>query len=51
LLSSKGKDLQLIQKPALEGEIKDSKADISLAENDIGYSPQISLSDGLASLV
>ena len=51
LLSSKGKDLQLIHKPALEGEIKDSKADISLAENDIGYSPQMSLSDGLASLV
>nr|AIF18249.1 NAD dependent epimerase/dehydratase family protein (galE, GALE) [uncultured marine thaumarchaeote KM3_82_C03] len=51
LLSSKGKDLQLIHKPTLEGEIKDSKADISLAENDIGYSPQMSLSDGLASLV
>ena len=51
LLSSKGKDLQLIHKPVLEGEIKDSKADISLAENDIGYSPQMSLSDGLASLV
>ena len=51
LLSCKGKDLQLIHKPALEGEIKDSKADISLAENDIGYSPQMSLSDGLASLV
>jgi len=51
LLSSKGKDLQLIHKPALEGEIKDSKADISLAENDIGYSPEVSLRDGLASLV
>ena len=51
LISSKGKDLQVIHKPALEGEIKDSKADISLAENDIGYSPQMSLSDGLASLV
>ena len=51
LLSGKEKDLQLIHKPALEGEIKDSKADISLAKNDIGYSPQIPLSDGLASLV
>jgi len=51
LISSKGKDLQVIYKPALEGEIKDSKADISLAENDIGYSPQVSLSDGLANLV
>ena len=51
LISSKGKDLQVIHKPALEGEIKDSKADISLAENDIGYSPQMSLSDGLASLI
>ena len=51
LISSKGKDLQVIHKPALEGEIKDSKADISLAENDIGYSPQVSLSDGLANLV
>ena len=51
LISSKGKDLQIIHKPALEGEIKDSKADISLAENDIGYSPQMSLSDGLASLI
>ena len=51
LISSKGKDLQIIHKPALEGEIKDSKADISLAENDIGYSPQMSLSNGLASLI
>ena len=51
LISSKGKDLQVIHKPALEGEIKDSKADISLAENDIGYSPQVSLSNGLTSLV
>ena len=51
LISSKEKDLQVIHKPALEGEIKDSKADISLAKNDIGYSPQVSLSDGLASLV
>ena len=51
LLSVKGKDLQLIHKPVLEGEIKDSKADISLAENDIGYSPEVSLRDGLASLV
>ena len=51
LISSKGKDLQVIHKPALEGEIKDSKADISLAENDIGYSPHVPLSDGLASLV
>jgi len=51
LISSKGKDLQLIHKPALEGEIKNSKANISLAKNDIGYSPQVSLSDGLASLV
>ena len=51
LISSKEKDLQVIHKPALEGEIKDSKADISLAKNDIGYSPQIPLSDGLASLV
>ena len=51
LISSKEKDLQVIHKPALEGEIKDSKADISLAKNDIGYSPQILLSDGLASLV
>jgi len=51
LISSKGKDLQVIHKPALEGEIKDSKADISLAKNDIGYSPQVSLSNGLTSLV
>ena len=51
LISSKGKDLQVIHKPALEGEIKDSKADISLAENDLGYSPQVSLSDGLTTLV
>ena len=51
LISSKGKDLQVINKPALEGEIKDSKADISLAENDIGYSPHVPLSDGLANLI
>ena len=51
LISSKGKDLPIIHKTAIQGEIKDSKADISLAENDIGYSPQMSLSDGLASLI
>ena len=51
LISSKGKDLQVIHKPALEGEIKNSKADISLAENDIGYSPHVPLSDGLANLI
>ena len=51
LISSKGKDLQSIHKPAIHGEIKDSKADISLAENDIGYSPEVSLRDGLAGLV
>ena len=51
LISSKKKEPHVIHKPALEGEIKDSKADISLAKNDIGYSPQMSLSDGLASLV
>ena len=51
LISSKGKDLPIIHKTAIQGEIKDSKADISLAENDIGYSPEVSLRDGLASLV
>ena len=51
LISSKEKDLQVIHKSALEGEIKDSKADISLAKNDIGYSPHVALSDGLANLV
>ncbi len=51
LISSKEKDPQVTHKAVKEGEIKDSKADISLAKNDIGYSPQMSLSDGLASLV
>ena len=51
LITSKGKDLPIIHKTAIQGEIKDSKADISLAENDIGYSPEVSLRDGLASLV
>ena len=51
LISSKEKDLPIIHKTAIQGEIKDSKADISLAENDIGYSPEVSLRDGLASLV
>ena len=51
LISSKGKDLQIIHKPAIQGEIKFSKADISLAKTDINYSPEVSLRDGLASLV
>ena len=50
LISSKGKDLQIIHKPPIEGEIKYSKADISLAETDIGYSPKVSLRNGLANL-
>jgi UDP-glucose 4-epimerase len=51
LISSKGKDLQIVHKPAIQGEIKFSKADISLAKTDISYSPEVSLCDGLASLV
>ena len=51
LISSKGKNLQIIHKPAIQGEIKFSKADISLAKIDINYSPKVSLRDGLASLV
>jgi len=51
LISSKGKDLQIIHKPEIQGEIKFSKADISLAKTDISYSPEVSLRDGLASLV
>ncbi len=50
LNSSKGKELQSIHKPAIQGEIKYSKANISLAENDIGYLPKVSLHDRLASL-
>ena len=51
LISSKGKDLQIIHKPEIQGEIKFSKADISLAKTDINYLPEVSLRDGLASLV
>ena len=51
LISSKGKDLQIIHKPERQGEVKYSKADISLAKTDINYSPEVSLRDGLASLV
>jgi len=51
LISSKGKDLQIIHKPERQGEVKFSKADISLAKTDINYSPEVSLRDGLASLV
>jgi UDP-glucose 4-epimerase len=51
LISSKGKDLQIIHKPEIQGEIKFSKANISLAKTDINYSPEVSLRDGLASLV
>ena len=51
LISSKGKEIQIIHKPAIEGEIKFSEADISLAKIDINYSPEVSLRDGLASLV
>ena len=51
LISSKGKELQIIHKPAIQGEIKFSKADISLAKTNINYLPEVSLRDGLASLV
>ena len=51
LISNSGKDLQIIHKPAIQGEIKFSKADISLVKTDISYSPEVSLRDGLASLV
>ena len=50
LISSKGKEMQIIHKPAIQGEIKFSEADISLAKTDIIYSPEMSLRDGLASL-
>jgi len=50
LISSKGKEMQIIHMPAIQGEIKFSEADISLAKTDIIYSPEMSLRDGLASL-
>jgi len=42
-----GIDIKPILEPERPGDIKDSFADISLAKNVLGYSPKVSLNDGL----
>lgn len=46
-----GKVPQVIHAPAREGDIKRSFADISLARELLGFSPSVSLSEGLRELV
>jgi nucleoside-diphosphate-sugar epimerase len=45
-----GKDLKPEFRPERPGDIKDSYADISLAKKVLGYSPKVSLKDGLREL-
>lgn len=47
LESFAGKKAQAKYAPPREGDIRDSQADISLAEQSFGYKPQINFEDGL----
>jgi UDP-glucose 4-epimerase len=45
------KNLEPELRPERPGDIKDSYADISLAEKVLGYKPEVSLKDGLQEIV
>jgi UDP-glucose 4-epimerase len=44
------KKSEIVFKPARDGEIIHSVADVSLAQKELGFSPQISLNDGLKTI-
>jgi UDP-glucose 4-epimerase len=46
-----GKPLQASYAPAREGDIRESLADISRAERELGYRPRISVEEGLGELL
>jgi nucleoside-diphosphate-sugar epimerase len=49
-IHSSEKKSEIIFKPARDGEIIHSVADISLAQKELGFFPQISLNDGLKTI-
>jgi UDP-glucose 4-epimerase len=51
IISLYGKDLKAVCEPERPGDIKDSYADISLAKKVLGYSPKVSLKDGLREII
>ena len=51
ILSVSGKELEVIHTQEKKGDIKFSQADISLAQKELEFNPQIKLSDGLLELI
>lgn len=46
-----GKDVEAVYKDARQGDIRNSVSDISLAKKILGFSPKVSLEDGLKDLL
>jgi len=51
MLEMSGKSLEIKHEPIKEGDIPHSQADIHLAQKELGFSPKISLKDGLKKLL
>ena len=52
MISITGKNsISINYSPSKSGEIVHSQADISLARNSLGYSPKVSLKEGLEDLI
>ncbi len=51
MLEISGKSLEIKHEPIKEGDIPHSQADIHLAQKELGFSPKISLKDGLKKLL
>ena len=50
LLKISKKDLQVKYRESKKGDIPHSKADITLAQNELGFSPRIEINEGLEKL-
>src|SRR3989338_1993156 len=51
MIKISGKNISVQHKSALEGEIEKSVADVSVAKKDFGFSPRITLEEGLKGLL
>jgi len=51
MISISGKDLKIIHHPQKKGEVRFSHANISLAKKELGFSPKITLKEGVKNLL
>jgi UDP-glucose 4-epimerase len=50
-LDISGKKIEIQHMPSKKGDIKHSKADITLAKKELGFNPSVDLKDGLSELI